>query len=504
MAVSPQRSPHPALGGIALVPDEVERAAAERHAIVEAALDCIVAMDAHGIVCEFNPAAERTFGYRREEAVGRRLSELIVPPELRERHESALHRHVATGFSSILGKRLELDAVRADGSRLPVELTITRTGDDEPLFVGFLRDLSGTRAAEARRRAAEARHRHLVENLPLATYETTAALPPRIAFVSPQIERLLGYTVEEWLGDPGLVDAVVHPDDRAAVLAERDRSRRDGDRFSLEYRMLHRDGHEVWVQDTSTVLADGEGEPSLTQGFLLDVTERKQLEERLRQSQKMDAIGQLAGGIAHDFNNMLTAISGYSELLGTTFDADDPRATDFASLRAAIGHATALTRQLLAFSRKQTLLPQRLDVNEVVRDVESILRRTIPAPIELRTDLAPDLGAVEADRDQLAQVVLNIALNARDAMPAGGRLTIATRNVDDRVAIELADTGCGMDEATRERIFEPFFTTKATGEGTGLGLATAYGVVSQSGGTLEVESAPDAGSVFRVLLPRAA
>jgi len=244
------------------------------------------------------------------------------------------------------------------------------------------------------------------------------------------------------------------------------------------------------------------------QGFLLDITEQKQLEERFRQSQKMEAIGQLAGGIAHDFNNMLTAISGYAELLAHSFDEGDPRAEDVDQVRKAAAHAAALTRQLLAFSRKQILLPQRLDVNAIVRDLQVILARTIGAGVELKTSLEDGLSLVETDPDQLAQVVLNLALNGRDAMPAGGCLTITTSAAEldggPFVSVEVTDTGTGMDEETRSRVFEPFFTTKETGKGTGLGLATAYGFVSQSGGRIEIDSAPGEGSTFRVLLPAAA
>ncbi|HWG57358.1 MAG TPA: PAS domain S-box protein, partial [Gaiellaceae bacterium] len=482
------------------------RVAAERQAIVEAALDCIVTMDAAGIVREFNAAAERTFGYSRDKAIGRRLSELIVPPELRERHEQGLRRLVETGESKVVGQRLLLEAVRADGTRLPVELTITRTHATEVLFVGFLRDLTDVRAAEADRALAEQRYQELVENLPLVTYATTASLPPRLLYVSPQMEALLGYAVEEWLDDPSLVDRLVHPDDVPAVSEERERSRRDGDRFSLEFRLRHADGRYVWVQDTSSVVSV-DGIPVFTQGFLLDVTERKALEDNLRHAQKMEAVGRLAGGIAHDFNNMLTAISGYAELLALSFEDGDPRTDDVASLRTAVSHAAALTRQLLAFSRKQVLRPQPLDPNGVVRQLEPILRRTIGQQIVLRTALDETPAEVMADPDQLTQVLMNIALNARDAMPEGGDLTISTGLVELEtglhVAISVADSGCGMDEETRARIFEPFFTTKDAGKGTGLGLATACGIVVQSGGSIEVASTPGGGSTFRVLLPAA-
>ncbi len=354
-------------------------------------------------------------------------------------------------------------------------------------------------------RSAELRYRSLIENLPLATYMNSVEEPFATIYMSPQVETLLGYTPEEWTTRPDLGSDGIHPDDRARVRALAAQLRADGMPTRCEFRFVARDGRIVWVLDQTTPVFDVDGKPVGYQGFLLDITEQKRLEEQLAQSQKMEAVGQLAGGIAHDFNNMLTAISGYADLLALSFDADDPRADDVEQIRKAGAHAAALTRQLLAFSRRQVLRPQRIEVNDVVRDLETMLRRTIGADVELVTSLEAGLDPVEADPDQLAQVVLNMALNGRDAMPLGGRLTIATSGLDlpdgPAVAVEVTDTGSGMDEATRCRVFEPFFTTKSTGKGTGLGLATAYGFVSQSGGRIDVESAPGHGSTFRVVLP---
>jgi two-component system, cell cycle sensor histidine kinase and response regulator CckA len=478
---------------------------AHSQGIIEAALDCIIAMDELGIVREFNPAAVRTFGYSREEAVGRRLAELIVPPDLREAHEQGFRRYLTTGEATVLGRRIELTAMRADGTLFPVELTISRMQGDEGRvsFVGFIRDLSELRAAELHYRTA-------IENLPLAAYRNAATGHPATLYVSPQIEDMLGYPAEAWLGeDNDFYGSVVHPDDLERANAECVAAREAGVPFRAEYRMLHRNGEIVWVLDQSTIVRDETGTPLFAQGFLLDITERKRLEEQLQQSQKMDAIGQLAGGIAHDFNNMLTAISGYADLLALSFDGeDDPRAEDVEQIRKAAAHAAGLTRQLLAFGRKQVLQAERLDVNDVVRGLEQMLVRTIGGEVELETSLGEGLAPVETDPDQLVQVILNIALNGRDAMPEGGRLRLATGTLEcdgDRfVSVEVTDTGTGMDEHVRSRLFEPFFTTKAKGRGTGLGLATAYGVVSQSGGRIEVESAPGEGSTFRVLLPAAA
>jgi PAS domain S-box-containing protein len=482
--------------------------AEERHAIVESALDCIIAMDAQGIVSEFNPAAERTFGYRREDAIGRRLSELIIPPESREQHDQGLRHHVATGEATVLGQRLRLTAMRADGSRFPVELTSAKIDGDPPSFVGFIRDISETVTAENELKVAEMRYRSLIENIPLVTYMNSVDEPFTSLYMSPQVELLLGYTPEEWAARPELASDGIHPDDRERVQALAAEARGHNVATRCEFRFIARDGRVVWVLDQTIPLRNDAGETVCHQGFLLDITDQKQLEEQLRQSQKMEAVGQLAGGIAHDFNNMLTAISGYAELLASSFDEGDPRADDVDQVRKAAAHAAALTRQLLTFSRKQVLLPQRLDVNEVVRGLESMLARTLGAEVALSTSLAETLAPVETDPDQLAQVVLNIVLNGRDAMPAGGSLTITTTDVqhDSRpfVCVAVSDTGTGMDEETRHRVFEPFFTTKDTGKGTGLGLATAYGFVSQSGGQIEVDSIPGEGSTFRLLLPAAA
>ena len=495
--------------GLRTAVELTREAAAEKHAVLASSLDCILVMDDKGIIREWNPAAEITFGWTREEAIGRRLGDLIVPAELRQRHEEGLARAAGTGESRIIGQRLRLPALRKDGSTFTSELAITKLErGGRAFFTGTIRDLTEIVRAEDEKAATEARYRGLVEQLPMMTYVTSCDDPPATLYVSPQAEQLLGYSVEDWLeGGGAFFDSLVHPDDLEAFLEERARSRSTGAAFSLSYRLLDRDGRVVWVLDESHAVVGPDGAALFCQGFLVDVTERKQLEEQLRQSHKMEAIGQLAGGIAHDFNNMLTAISGYAELLGYSFDAGDPRLEDVGELKRAAAHAASLTRQLLAFSRKELLLPQRLDPNVIVRELESMLRRTIGAQIELAIELEPTLAAVEADPDQLAQVVLNIALNARDAMPAGGRLTISTTNVElgagPHVAIRIVDTGTGMDAETRARIFEPFFTTKATGQGTGLGLATAYGVVSQSGGAIEVESAPGEGSSFCVLLPQA-
>jgi len=258
----------------------------------------------------------------------------------------------------------------------------------------------------------------------------------------------------------------------------------------------------VWVPVNLTVTRLHTRPKTLGLITARDITEQKKLEEQLRQAQKMEVIGRLAGGVAHDFNNLLTVILGYSTLLLEQTQPGDPFHEGIHVIRATAERAAALTRQLLAFSRKQLLMPAVLDLNAVIRELAPMLHRLIGEDIRLHTDLAENLGQIKADRHQLEQVLMNLAVNARDAMPTGGLLTIQTRDEGADVVLTVRDTGHGMDEHTHAHLFEPFFTTKEVGKGTGLGLATVYGIVQQSGGRITVDSAPGAGAAFHITLPR--
>src|SRR5438445_108948 len=275
-------------------------------------------------------------------------------------------------------------------------------------------------------------------------------------------------------------------------------------------------GDTRWFQTIKVPLRSPEEGTATLLGVSTEITERKRLEEQLLQSQKMEAVGQLAGGVAHDFNNILTAIVGYTDLLAAELGTNVQQLEDLEEIRKAARRAAALTRQLLAFSRKQVLEPRIIDVNGVVMNLDKMLRSLISENIELKTVLADDLAAARADPNQIEQVIMNLAINARDAMPEGGTVTIETRNatLDDAYAAQhvsvipgeyvmlaVSDTGCGMDEKTQSRIFEPFFTTKPPGKGTGLGLSTVYGITKQSGGYIWVYSEVGHGSTFKMYFP---
>ena len=345
----------------------------------------------------------------------------------------------------------------------------------------------------------------------------------RRLYNSPSYERLLGYSMEELKDTSGLDQ--IHPEDRAQVIAAAEEAKRTGTGQRLEYRIRHKDGTWRILESTASAVRDEGGEIDKFIIVNRDITSQReqareilrQKEEQLRQAQKMEAVGRLSGGVAHDFNNLLSVIIGYAEDLELRLDPADRLHKEAVEVRKAGERAASLTRQLLAFSRQQMLQPRVLDLNGVVADLARMLGRLIGSDIEFHLALDPQLGRVKADQSQLEQVVMNLVVNARDAMPEGGRLTVATQNIHLRetgadrvpaaepgsyVQLTVTDTGTGMDAQTLAHIFEPFFTTKAEGKGTGLGLATVAGIVNQCGGHIAASSEPGKGASFRILLPR--
>jgi PAS domain S-box-containing protein len=339
----------------------------------------------------------------------------------------------------------------------------------------------------------------------------------RFVLVNQASAEIYGTTVESMLGKTDAdfnpnADEVVHflRDDREVMSSGRAK-------FIAEEPVTNPDTKQTrWFQTIKVPLRMPGEERATMLGVATEITERKRLEEQLRQSQKIEAIGQLAGGVAHDFNNILTAIVGYTDLLAAEFGGNERQLEDLEEIRKAARRAAALTRQLLAFSRKQVLEPRIIDLNSVVLNLDKMLRSLISENIDLKTDLATNLAAARADPNQIEQVIMNLAINARDAMPEGGTLTIETSNTTldhayaaqhvsvvpgDYVMLAVTDTGSGMDESTKARIFEPFFTTKPAGRGTGLGLSTVYGIVKQSGGNIWLYSEPGKGSTFKIYLP---
>jgi PAS domain S-box-containing protein len=482
-------------------------------AVLHSALDAHVAMDDAGRVTSWNQQAESMFGWAEREVLGQRLADIIVPLPHREAHAAGLRRFLATGEGPILNQRIELNALRRDGTEFPVELAVApvRVGSSW-LFSAFVRDITARRAADEALRVSEQKFGSAFQAHPSPMAIATLA-DARWVDVNESLLRLFGMNRAETVGRSGYELGIWRRDElRVQMLAQL----RAGAVFrDVEVEWLTRPG-EVRSGLLSAEVIAFAGEPHFLLHFQ-DITERKQLEVQLRQAQKMEAIGRLAGGVAHDFNNVLTAIFGYVDILREELPADSTAQRDLAEVRKASERAASLTKQLLAFSRQQVLEPMVLEPTALIEDFEKMLHRLIGEDVELRLSLARDTGNVLADPGQLQQVLMNLAVNARDAMPTGGKLILETANAElseqyaelhqpvvpgRYVMLAVSDTGTGMTPETRARIFEPFFTTKEKGKGTGLGLSTVYGIVKQSGGYVWVYSELGRGTTFKIYLPR--
>ncbi len=479
-------------------------------AIVECSQDSIIATDLDGRITNWNAGAEKIFGYARADAVGMPVT-IIAPPERRHEPLETLAK-IRKGAGVI---QLETVRMRQDGQPVHVSLTVSPIRDRAGRLTGsaaIARNITERIEMEAALRRSEANFRSVIENSPYGALRT---LPDgRILLANPAAVRMLGYSSEsELLGLNMAADIYRHPRDHQQAVEQ---ARGTEYLKDIEVEWKHRNGSPIMVRFSSHIVKNQAGEIDHFDLMVQDITKQRNLEEQLRQAQKMEAIGRLAGGVAHDFNNLLGVIIGYSELALDQIEPANSVRGQVEQIRKAGERASTLTRQLLAFSRQQVLDTKTLRLNAIISDMVLMLLRLIGEDVELQTKLDSELLAIRGDQGQIEQVIMNLAVNARDAMPQGGKLMIETRNVTveeeglqrrasmlagDYVLLIMSDTGVGMDAETQAHIFEPFFTTKAHGKGTGLGLATVYGVVKQSGGYVWVYSEPGVGSSFKVYLP---
>jgi PAS domain S-box-containing protein len=481
-------------------------------AIVESSDDAIIGITLEGIVTDWNPGAERMLGYSRSEMIGQSISRIIPPDRLGEPSRSLLR--MVEGDQVI---RNETVRVRKDGKQIHVATTISPLRDSAGNVVGdsaIFRDITERKMMEEAHRRSEASFRSFVQNAPYGILRTTP--DGRIVQANPALVEMLGYSSEqEVLGLNMSRDVYRNPKDREEATQW---ARKQDSVQGIEVDWKHKTGRTFTIRSAANVVRDREGRVEFLEGFIEDISDRRALELQLRQRQKMEAIGRLAGGVAHDFNNLLGVISGYAELVAEQIDPHSELQNSVLQIRKAADRAAGLTRQLLAFSRQQVLETKVLNLNSIVEDMSKMLPRLLGEDIELHVSLDPKAGTVKADQSQIEQVLLNLAVNARDAMPAGGQLTIQTGRVrfdsglglkhpsmapGEYFLLSVRDTGMGMDKQTQAHIFEPFFTTKERGRGTGLGLATVYGFVKQIGGYVWVESEPGVGSTFEIYLPLA-
>jgi PAS domain S-box-containing protein len=477
-------------------------------ALVEALPDVLYSIASpEGRITSLSSAFNRLTGWKREDWLGRSFVDLVHPDDLplaiRTFEQACAGRAPGT---------YELRIRRASGEYLLAEFTSTPHVVNGRIVgeLGMARDVSARRQAEEALRASEERYRLFFEE------DLSGAFISRpdgkLLACNPEFARIFGFrSVQDALQNNA---ARLYPNPRSRqAFVDRVRKHRKLEYLEMELRDCN--GRPVHVIENVSGTFDDRGELVEIRGYVIDNTERKKLEEQFLQAQKMEAVGRLAGGVAHDFNNLLTAILGYSDLLLVGIERGNPQRPLVEEIAKAGERAAELTRQLLAFSRKQVLRPQVLDLNRVVANLDKMIRLVLAEPVELVTRLEPGLHPVRADPGQIEQVLMNLVVNAKDAMPRGGRLTISTTNTTfgaadvprpelkpgPYVVLTVGDTGCGISDEVKAHLFEPFFTTKEVGKGTGLGLATAYGIIRQSGGHIGVVSEPGQGATFSIYLP---
>jgi len=480
-------------------------------AILASHPSAVVLVDASGRISYLNDRTVDLTGYAPDELLGRPV-ELLVPAPDREAHVRDRATYMADPEPRLMGEGRDLSIRRKDGVAVPVEIGLsTFESDGETFVIAVVSDITARKKSEEALANTMSNLQELVAASPLATMMLD--LEGRILLWSPAAEDLFGWRTNEVLGRilphvPGSelpeVREILRRVGRGEVIA------------GMELRRQNKEGRFIQLELYAAPQRDASGHIIGVIEQMADITGRRQVEEALLQTQKMESIGRLAGGVAHDFNNMLTAISGFAQLLLQDLPPGSPESENADAIKRAASQAAALTQQLLAFSRRQVLQPRVLDPDDTISGMEPMLRRLIDENIDLRISLNAAPSRLRADPAQLEQIVLNLTVNARDAMPNGGRLTIETGravfdaaytaehfavNPGDYVMVAVSDTGVGMDRATRAHVFEPFFTTKERGKGTGLGLATIYGIVRQSGGHIWLYSEPGQGTTFKVYFP---
>jgi two-component system cell cycle sensor histidine kinase/response regulator CckA len=483
--------------------------------MLDAAPDGIVMAGTDGRIQYVNKAAAELFGYEREQLIGAAVEQLI-PGRLRGPHIADRAAYAERPRPRAMGLGLRLQGLHRDGSEVPVEISLAPMAfEGEQAIVAVIREATEQRRLEEERmRYAQA---HAVEEivgaLDAIVWESTTPDRESLTYLGGREEMLLGYPRDQWM-QPGFWMSLVHPEDRLAALTFVEAAR-ESENFELLYRMISAEGEVRQVRDIVTVTRNPDDSIQRLRGVITDITDRQEVAARLTQAQKMEAVGQLAGGIAHDFNNLLTIVSGYARRLSARADLVSAR-SDLEQILMASDRAAELTRQLLAFARRGHTSASLIDVSALARELEPMLRRLLAADIVFDFHLAPGLPQVMMDRTGLEQIMMNLLINASDAMPAGGTLRVTTqeRSVSGEqaavhglepgpyVELSIADTGTGMPPETVERIFEPFFSTKGE-RGTGMGLATVYGTVDQADGWIDVTSAVGEGTRFTVVLPAA-
>ena len=482
-----------------------------RGAFEQAAIGMAIA-DPEGRWIEVNPALSDLLGYDEQELLSIRFHEITHPDDLAQNIE-LFERAIA---GEIDRYQMEKRFIHKAGHHVWAALNVVAVRDNggrTSYLIAQMANVSERKRAEALLRESEARYRSLSTAAPVGIFQSDAE--GRITYANPRVLQIFELEEREGLGHGWMMR--LHPDDAATVVERWSGALAAGGEFEHEHRLLLPGDRIRWVRCRSSPIRAMPGVVPGTVGTIEDITERKGLEAQLRQAQKMEAVGQLAGGVAHDFNNLLTVINVHAELALETLGPDEGLHADLTEISRAAGRAAALTRQLLAFSRKQVMQPQLLDLRDVIAGVAPMLSRLIGEDITVETVVPCDIGTVRADPGQLEQVLVNLAVNARDAMPGGGRLVLEASNLDlghdqgrrrDGIApgryvlLVVRDTGCGMAPDELERIFEPFFTTKPVGLGTGLGLPTVYGIVKQSGGHIWVDSERGRGTTVTLCLPR--